>query len=96
MLHANVEVLLESGLVLNRLQVSGGLAQLNGLCQRLADLTLRPVYRPAETEATARGIAWLAAGRPSCWVKPGRGRVFRPQENHGLLERYEKFRQVLG
>ncbi len=96
MLHANVEVLLESGLVVNRLQVSGGLAQLNGLCQRLADLTLRPVYRPAETEATARGIGWLAAGSPSRWVKPGRGRVFRPQENHGLLERYEKFRQVLG
>ena len=96
MLHANVEVLLESGLVVNRLQVSGGLAQLNGLCQRLADLTMRPVYRPAETEATARGIAWLAAGRPCRWIKPGRGRVFRPQENHGLLERYQRFRQVLG
>jgi glycerol kinase len=96
MLHANLEVLLETGLVVNRLQISGGLAHLNGICQRLADLTLRPVYRPSETEATGRGIAWLAGGRPPHWLKPGRGRVFRPEANHGLLERYRKFRQVLG
>lgn len=96
MLQANLEALLETGVVVNRLQISGGLARFNGLCQRLADLTLRPVYRPAETEATARGIAWLAAGCPSHWPKPGRGRVFRPQANQRLLERYRKFRQVLG
>ena len=96
MLHANLEVLLETGLVVNRLQISGGLARLNGICQRLADLSLRFVYRPSETEATARGTAWLAAECPSHWLKPGRGRVFRPQANHGLLERYRRFRQVLG
>jgi glycerol kinase len=96
MLQANLEALLETGVVVNRHQISGGLARFSGLCQRLADLTLRPVYRPAETEATARGIAWLAAGCPSYWPKPGRGRVFRPQANQKLLERYRKFRQVLG
>ena len=34
----------------------------------LADLTGCAVYRPTETEATARGAAWLAAGRPSFWL----------------------------
>ncbi|MFP4610062.1 MAG: FGGY family carbohydrate kinase, partial [Thiohalophilus sp.] len=40
-----------------RLQVTGGLAHLDSLCQRLADLGQIPVYRPAECEATARGSA---------------------------------------
>lgn len=47
--------------------VSGGLAQLDGLCQRLADLSGKPVLRPACHEATAQGLAWLLAGRPPTW-----------------------------
>jgi glycerol kinase len=43
----------------SRIIVSGGLARLNGLCQRLADRTGLPVDRPVATEATAQGLAWL-------------------------------------
>jgi glycerol kinase len=96
MLQANLETMREAGLDVSRLQVSGGLARLDGMCQRLATLTQLPVYRPAETEATCRGIAWLAAGSPLRWPKPGRGRVFKPQSNHSLAGRYRRFRQVLG
>lgn len=96
MLWANLETMNEAGLVINRLQVSGGLARLDGLCQRLADLTQRPVYRPVETEASARGIAWLAAGGPSRWPEPGQGRTFTPRTNPALIERYGRFRQILG
>ncbi|UCE82601.1 MAG: hypothetical protein JSV47_13010 [Deltaproteobacteria bacterium] len=96
LLHANLETLVDTGQVVSRLEISGGLARLDGLCQRLADLTQLPVYRPAETEATARGIAWLAAGCPLHWPKPGRGRVFRPQKNQALIRRYRKFLQALG
>lgn len=96
MLQANLETMEEAGLAVSRLQVSGGLARFDGLCQRLASLSQIPVYRPAETEATCRGIAWLAAGSPPRWPKPGRGRVFKPQPNQQLDKRYRRFRQILG
>jgi len=40
--------------------ISGGLAQLDNLCQKLADLSNAKVLRFTESEATARGCAWLA------------------------------------
>lgn len=95
LLQANLETMTGAGLAVRRVQVSGGLARLDGLCQRLADLSGRPVYRPVETEATARGIAWLAAGQPAHWPKPGRGRLFRPQPNPALLARYWQFIEAL-
>jgi glycerol kinase len=95
LLQINYDTIRDAGLEINRLQVTGGLARLDGVCQRLADLTQKTVYRPAETEATARGVAWLAAGRPRRWPKPGRGVIFRPQANDALVERYQRFHQYL-
>jgi glycerol kinase len=46
----------------SRIIVSGGLAQLDGLCQRLADRCGLPVDRPTATEATAHGVFWLLSG----------------------------------
>jgi len=40
--------------------VSGGLSQLDALCQKLADLSTARVLRFTDGEATARGCAWLA------------------------------------
>jgi len=42
------------------LYLSGGLSQLDTLCQKLADLSQITVQRFNTTEATARGCAWLA------------------------------------
>ncbi len=95
LLQANLDAMVEANLTINQLQVSGGLARSDGICQRLADMTQRPVYRPVETEATARGIAWLAAGSPSHWPKPGRDRVFTPRLNESLVARYRRFYQIL-
>jgi glycerol kinase len=95
MLRANLDTMAESGLSVDRIQISGGLSRLDGLCQHFANLTRRPVYRPAETEATARGMAWLASGNRRSWPKPGRGRWFQPQANHALMERYHRFRRAL-
>ncbi|RMF05625.1 MAG: hypothetical protein D6768_00915, partial [Chloroflexi bacterium] len=96
LLHANLQAMLDAGQPVRRIQISGGLARLDGLCRRLANLCGLPVYRPVETEATARGIAWLAAGQPQKWPKPGRGRIFRPAPDSGLQERYRLFRQQIG
>ena len=63
LLQVNIEAIqaalvAEAGAV-RRILVSGGIARLDGLCQRLADLAGVPVERPADIEATARGVAWL-------------------------------------
>ena len=74
--------------------ITGGLSALDGLCQRLADLTQRPVYRPVEYEATARGTAWLQA-RPRKWPETSPGKWFYPSENNDLKDRYQRWRIAL-
>lgn len=96
LLYNNLQTMTAAGLDINRLQVSGGLARADNLCQRLADLTGRPVYRPVETEATARGGAWLAFEQPTHWPEPGPGQEFAPQANPALQQRYERFLDAIG
>ena len=95
MLKANIERMLSVGFSIRQLQVGGGMTRVDSVCQLLADLTRIVVYRPAEVEATARGMAWLAADRPARWPKPGRGKFFKPLSNPGLDKRYGIFRRIL-
>ena len=74
-----------------QIQLSGGLSRLDGFCQRVADLTGLPVYRPTEQEATARGLAYLLAGRPSDWPEAELGQWFKPVNNDGLRKRYDQW-----
>jgi glycerol kinase len=53
------------------------------------------VYRPAECEATARGTAFLLAGRPQHWPEPGPGTMFSPQANEALRQRYQRWRLAM-
>jgi len=80
---------------LNQLKVSGGLSQLDGLCQKLADISTLPVARMKETEATARGAAWIAAGRPDNWLFEQSDKDFQPQNNSDLIARYQQFSQEI-
>jgi glycerol kinase len=57
----------------------------------MADICGLKIYRPADTEATVRGTAWLAFQRPRRWPKPGKGRIFEPRRNPALRDRYEQF-----
>ena len=79
---------------LQQIRLSGGLSQLDGLCQKLANLSGLAVERLDNPEATARGIAWLAAGRPDYWQQPAK-EIFRPQRDAGLTNRYQQFCQQL-
>ncbi len=67
--------------------LSGGLASLAPLCQRLADLTGLPLLRPRMQEATARGLAYLSAGRPEHWSAAAVTRI-TPQAAPALRQRY--------
>ncbi len=77
---------------LTRILVGGGLSQLDGFCQRLADLSGLPVLRSAEKETTGRGAAFLLAGQPGDWlVYPGE--EFTPGDNAELLSRFKLWLQ---
>ena len=77
------------------IQISGGLSQLDRLCQKLANLTGLHVSRPFQVEATARGIAWQASGCPTDWPPTGEGTTFTPMADPGLNERYTRFVEIL-
>ncbi len=69
--------------------VNGGLASLDALCQRLADLSGLSVARSEEREGTARGLAFLQCRAEGDWAQ--RHTLFRPHENSSLYVRYEKW-----
>lgn len=95
LLQTNLALMQELPPAPRRLFVTGGLAQLDGLCQRLADLSGLPLYRPAQHEATARGTAYLLAGFPEDWPEEIPGDTFAPKPNPGLTRRYKDWRAVM-
>jgi glycerol kinase len=76
LLQANIVLLQSQYPAIERIRISGGLSNLDGLCQRLANLSGLEVQRPYQVEATARGIAWQAAGCPADWPPTGAGETF--------------------
>jgi len=80
---------------ITRLRVSGGLSQLDALCQKLANLSKLPVQRTDDLEASARGIAWLAAGRPDHWQAANDPQQFEPCSDAALESRYTRFIEQL-
>ena len=68
-----------------RIVISGGLAQWDGLCQRLADLSGVPVQRPVQHEATASGLAWLLG---ACDREQVESTAYTPRIDERLKLRY--------
>jgi len=83
----------------NTLFVSGGLSQLDGLCQKLADLSQITVQRFNTTETTARGCAWLANqmlnNKKTSWRALQVSQQFQPtdiqEEAIEIQKRYQQF-----
>ena len=73
------------------LRLSGGLSQIDGLCQKLADLSGCRIERSDDTEATARGAAWLAADRPENWLAQHSSRSFTPSVQPPRWRRSQRF-----
>jgi glycerol kinase len=98
MIQVNLELMAVEA-PLKQLRVSGGLSKLDGLCQKLSNLSGYVVERSNVVEASARGAAWLAAGRPHGWNsnrpdESASGR-FVPQQDEGLALRYRLFKTEL-
>ena len=78
-----------------QIQITGGLATLDGLNQRLADLSGLPVYCPTECEATARGTAYLLAKQPTHWPEHETGVWFKPKDNTELIGRFNEWMSLM-
>jgi glycerol kinase len=89
----NLEIM-QSEQSISALRVSGGLSRLDGLCQKLADLSGLVVQRVTIKETTARGVAWLAAGQPENWSDV-KFEIFSPVNADSLKERYAQFNKRL-
>jgi glycerol kinase len=86
---------LERSAPLRRIRISGGLARNDYLCRCLATLSALPVERPAAVEATARGVAYLAAGKPASWHSVPIERTFTPMESVTLSSRFTRWRNEM-
>lgn len=91
---ANLE-LMNNGAPVRRIRASGGLARLDALCQRLADVAGLPVLRSPETEATARGVAWLLADEEGSGWQDDAGDVFTPRADSEAVTRYRRWRAAM-
>jgi len=78
-----------------QIRISGGLAQLDGFCQRLANLAGVPALRPASPEATACGCAFLLAHCPADWREADADSLFQPQPDTGLRHRYKRWKILM-
>lgn len=95
LLQCNLDEMKKSFSPFEQIFVSGGLSMNDVLCEKLANLTGLPVYRPVEHEATARGLAWLAGGCPADWPEADPGRWFRPKDDRSLVERYQRWKREM-
>jgi glycerol kinase len=95
LLQENLEEFAHLSSPLESLRASGGLTVYDGLCQRLADISGLPLYRPRVFEATARGTAFLLAGCPATWPEPELGIWFKPHANPELRARYGRWKLAM-
>ncbi|MDH5517926.1 MAG: FGGY family carbohydrate kinase [Gammaproteobacteria bacterium] len=79
--------------------ISGGLSRLDGLCQKLADLSQLDVRRYDNTEASASGAAWILAQSEdqenTPWQPDLKADCFMPAKQPLLHQRYRLFKQEL-
>lgn len=93
LLMENLERMQQGAAPIRRIVATGGHAQLDGLCQRLADLSGLPLVRPELSEATALGAARLTGGISAPAAQPGVS--FTPADDVALRRRYDRWREAL-
>jgi glycerol kinase len=94
LIRVNIDELRRTPPAIERIVLTGGIARSAYFCQALADLVELEVLRAQEQEASARGVACLAAGLPDSWRNDA-GRKFAPASNGPLLARYVAWLRAL-
>ena len=74
---------------LQQILLSGGLSRLDGLCQKIADLSDRPMHCVTNPEATVVGVAAMTGKLtpPPCRIQ----QTYRGKPNTALYNRYSDF-----
>jgi glycerol kinase len=100
LLQYNLEYIKQLNPSLQHIVIGGGLARFDTFCQRLADLGLA-VSRPAQTETTSQGLAFLLDQDPGIdhdlkYQAPlENSATFKPQDNPMLKQRYQEWRKIM-
>lgn len=99
LLMVNIERIQKIKPGINFIHISGGLSNLSILCQTLADLSQLEVHQSNDSEASAKGIAWLAFNHyhhlPPKWQSTQTTTLWTPENNKSLSLRYEKFNRAI-
>ena len=95
LLQANIDEVDKYLAPARRIRVSGGVSRLDALCRRLASVSGLAVHRRHDPEATARGIGYLAAGRPRPWNEDAAEEIFAPSDDAPLRARYRRWRALM-
>ena len=75
--------------------ISGGLSKLDGICQRLANLSGLPLQRPEDHEATVQGLLVLLTGAEETTSPQRLVTTFLPHTDPILAGRYQAWREAL-
>lgn len=94
MVAANLRLMQERGQALAHCVVTGGLSRSDWLCQNLANAAGLPVWR-GETEATARGIAALAAPQLAARWSPAITARYNPEPHPAQQARMQQCLRLL-
>jgi glycerol kinase len=96
LLQANIDEMAKHLPPAARIRVSGGVSRFDGLCRALAAVSGLPVLRRDDPEATARGIGYLAAGRPTLWNDDAAmEQLFTPTGDADIRRRYLRWRALM-
>jgi glycerol kinase len=87
LIRVNLETMSRDGEPPTRIVAAGGLSGSDELIDRLAGLCGLPVHRLDDLEATAAGVGFLVAGRPSSWSSSP-VTLFEPVREPALDDRY--------
>lgn len=78
-----------------QIELSGGMAQSAELAQRLADITSLPVHVRDDSEASLRGMAFIAANQPPGWQARSVESSVQPAHNPSLQRRFNFWQQTM-
>lgn len=95
LLQCNIDVMCSINTAIEAIKITGGLSKVDLLCQKIANLTRIVVHRSENHQATAKGIAYLAAGKPKTWRPSVEKDIFIPVRDDHLQHRYQCFLTII-